>query len=380
MPSIPTKTGTTRAPNALTGNGVDTIGFADSLLVDSGFADLLGDYGSESDASTSQNGDDLADATSEAHDAFEDASQDDPVTDAANTTVGDTQTVGSLSVPRGTVAFIGAGAGIKAGRHVDLDARERLDVTMVGGGLGVGGLGIGAGIAILVPDEQVRAFVGTGASVEAALADPAGDVLIDARLKSDLSVLAVTAGFGGVAGLAAAVVVVNDSSDVSADIADASSSAAAASIGRADTVNLTADRDVATHVATLGAAGGGFASLGAAVVVVEQSGDAVAEVGDHARIGSPTRSVGGLSIDATNRATVGPFEGFSTTVVGLAVSFGGSGAAGVGVVTIDGDTEATIGNDVAIDASGAVAIDAESALTADIEADGGASARWRSGR
>ena len=56
-----------------------------------------------------------------------------------------TQMFGTTAVPRGTSAFIGKNANVHAGRNVDLDARERVDVKAVGGGFGVGGIGVGAG-------------------------------------------------------------------------------------------------------------------------------------------------------------------------------------------------------------------------------------------
>ena len=73
------------------------------------------------------------------------------------------QMFGTTTVPRGTSAFIGKNANVHAGRNVDLDARERVDVKAVGGGFGVGGIGVGAGIVIVSLDERVQAFVDSGA-------------------------------------------------------------------------------------------------------------------------------------------------------------------------------------------------------------------------
>ena len=275
------------------------------------------------------------------------------------------------TAPRGTSAFIGNNATLAAGRHVDLDARERVDVTMVGGGLGIGGSAIGAGIAVLTYDEQVQAFIGSGATLSAGTVDATGDVTVDARLRSDLSVLAVTGGFGTIAGLAAAVAVIDDRSNVSAYIEDGSSSGTGVKILRADSVNLTADHRAAIHTSTVGAAGGGFAALGAAVTIATVSGDTLAEIGDWTQIGSAAQRVNGVDVTATSTATVGPFGDAKTMAVGLAVSFIGAGAAGVAAVTIDSDTDAAIGSDAVLDANGEVKVEAISVATADVDADGG---------
>ena len=125
--------------------------------------------GNDSDgnpAPSTANSADIRDAAGDTQDTFDDAKPGDAFGTAG--APGATTTVGSQTVPRGTSAFIGRNANVDAGRDLALDAHERIDLQMVGGGLGVGGLGIGAGIAIVTVDERVQAFIGSGATVSAA--------------------------------------------------------------------------------------------------------------------------------------------------------------------------------------------------------------------
>jgi hypothetical protein len=263
---------------------------------------------------------------------------------------------------------------VNAGRHVDLDARERIQLTMIGGGLGIGGVGVGAGISILSLGEQVQAFIGSGAQVRAGSVDSSGDVTLDARLKADLSVLGVTGGFGTGFGVAAAVAVIHDNSDVKAFLEDQTDTATGVRILGADQVRITAERGVAIHVSTVGAAGGITGGLGAAVVVAEANGNTQARVGSFAQIGSESGApgVGAVTVQATSHASIGSFGSSAITSAAMAVGGVGALAAGVVVATIDVNTEASIGDEAGVYASGVVTVDADSVLHIDVDADGGA--------
>jgi hypothetical protein len=248
-----------------------------------------------------------------------------------------TGTVGTQTVPRGTSAFIGPSATVTAGHDVDLDAHEHVKLTMIGGGLGVGGAGVGAGIGILINDENIETFVGRGASVSAG--STTGEVSVHGSLDADLSVLGVTGGFGAIAGVAAAVVAVDDSSQVKAYLEDTSGTSAA-KILAAGAVSLTAERTSASHISTLGAAAG-FVGVGAAVVVVTVTGATQSFIGRGAQIGATTGtvSVGNVTVAAESTVTVNPFA--SAPVMGAALAAGaGAVSAGVVVVTI-GSVSAT---------------------------------------
>ena len=291
-----------------------------------------------------------------------------------------TVTVGTQTVPRGTSAFIGRSASVSAGRNVDLDAREHVKMTMVGGGLGVGGAGVGAGISVLIYDENVEAFVGQGASVSAGVVTSSGDVTIDAALNADLSVLGVTAGFGAIAGIAAAVVVVSDNSSVRAYLEDQSATSQAKVLA-ADDVSITATRTSAIHVSTVGAAAGIGGGVGAAVDVVNITGTTQAFIGQGAEIGAASGdlSVNDVTVSAIGTFTVGPFGDATTMGVAIGVGFVGGVSAGVAVVTIGsskaGDPPlvlAEIRSSADLRVSGKVTVQALSARGAEVEVDGGA--------
>ena len=180
--------GGTASDNALlsddgTGTG---IGSTDGDLTITGLTDILGDF-MNPDTGTTQ--DEVAqEGALLANGAYDDSGDTlgTPITTATGETVGNTGTVGTQTVPRGVSAFIGSNAGIDAGRNVDLDARERIKMTMVTGSVGGGAVGAGASITILVLDDPVQAFIGEDASVEAG-----SDVTLDAALTEDVYGLAV---------------------------------------------------------------------------------------------------------------------------------------------------------------------------------------------
>ncbi len=280
-------------------------------------------------AGTTHNSGDVQDAAQSAQTAFNGATPNAGLSGA--TSAQGATSVGSQTVPRGTSVFIARNADVTAGRDVDLDARERVELTMVGGGLGVGGVGLGAGIAVLTLDEQVTAFVGAGADISAG-----GNLTIDAALDADPSVLAVTAGFGAIAGVAAAVVVITDTSHVRAYLEDGASATDGVEVLQADAIRLTASRTTDVEAMTVGIGAGGFFGFGAAVVVVKIEGTTQATVGEWAQIGAATGTptVGDVELDASATATVNPFGDATTMSVALAASFGGAVSAGVVSVTI----------------------------------------------
>ena len=352
------------------GNGQsddDTDGASDGL----GQIAEPGDDPDGNAAGTTHNSGDVQDAAKSAQTAFNGATPNAGLS-GATSAQGETS-VGSQSVPRGTSAFIARNADVTAGRDVDLDARERVELMMVGGGLGVGGVGLGAGIAVMTLDEQVTAFVGAGADISAG-----GSFTIDAALDADPSVLAVTAGFGAIAGVAAAVVVITDKSQVRAYLEDGASATNGVEVLKADAVRLTASRTTDVEALTVGIGAGGFFGFGAAVVVVKIEGTTEATVGKWSQIGAATGTptVGDVELDASATATVGPFGDATTMSVALAASFAGAVSAGVVSVTIGEESGAPfvlaeIRDGADVHASGAVDVKAKSMLTPDVHAAGG---------
>ena len=193
--------------------------------------------------------------------------------------------MGSQTIPRGVSAFIGDSAVISAGGNVDLNARERVKMTLVTGNLAGGIAGIGASITILVLDDNEQAFIGQNAAVTAG-----ADVSLDAGLVEDVYGLAA-AGQGGVVCLGAQVVVLVDKGDQLAHI----DTGAHVHAGGQVKLNATANRTQFKAEAIGGQIGAG--AIGASVAVATVEGDTRAysngTIGDDTVLG---RRVAGHSI------------------------------------------------------------------------------------
>ncbi len=366
--------GSNESENAINGDGNKTATqFVDEQANPSSIGSLLTGYA----GSGSSNSADVASAANSAKTRF-DASEKPGANTIAGESVNALQTVGSASVPRGTTAFIGANANINAGRHIDLDASERINLRIIAGGLGAGGLGIGAGISVLTTGADVTAFIGQGATLRASTVDSTGDITVDAWLKADYALLGVTAGMGGFAGIAGSVAVVTDTSNVRAYVQNGTSAAAGdrARLLEVDQISLSATKNLTVKASTLGAGAGVAYGVGAAVTVINASGETRADIGNWTLIGdratTATDDVGGVSVTADSTIFATHFDGVKSMAIGLGVGYFAGGAAGVATVNLGGTIESRIGSDADVEASGAVVLDADSVLNADVDADGGA--------
>jgi hypothetical protein len=299
------------------------------------------------------------------------ATSGDTVSSASTATVSDSTTENATTIPRGTTAFIDGE--VNAGVNVDLDARARLDLNMVAGGVSIGAAaGIGASVGVITVDANVDAHIGSTAVVRAGTRVDSGDVLVDAQLENNTQVVAFAGGIGGTVGLGAAVVVVNDTSDNAAYIEDGSSDNSSAQITRADAVNLTADTDIDLAITTLQGSFAGGIAAGAAIARAEVSGSTTAYVGDHTRIGQASgETVGSLGMIADATLSAGSPSQFGTMAVGIAAGVA-AGAGGDADARITATTEAYIGADADITVTDAILVRAVSVGTADADADGGA--------
>ena len=71
-----------------------------------------------------------------------------------------------------TYARTGQAVTIDAGSNVLLAASDDTDLTTVSGGIGVGFVGIGAGVAVVSASKDTRAFIGAGSTVDARALQP----------------------------------------------------------------------------------------------------------------------------------------------------------------------------------------------------------------
>ena len=221
------------------------------------------------------------------------------------------------AVTSGTTAFIGANNTVTALGSIDLDARDKVDMRVVSGGVGVGGAGFGASVIVVTVDRAVGAEVRGGSILSAGTGAGQG-VFIDGKLDLDFDGLAFAGGFGGIVGIAGGVVVFNDTSDVSAGLADATSDAAGVQITQAGTVAIRAVSDVTVRASALGVGASFFAGAGASVVVIDADGSATARVGDFAKIGSSgVGNVGSVSVDAVANADIDNYPGFEPMTIAI---------------------------------------------------------------
>jgi filamentous hemagglutinin family protein len=208
-------------------------------------------------------------------------------------------------------------ASVKAAKEVRIDATSSDDIVSVTMGFAGGGsTGVGGAVSVGVVKNDVEAYIGKSASVDAD-----GNVLVNAQDDVTAVLTAGAGAGGGTAGVGASLAVATLLGTTKAYV------------GENATVNARGNRDAATVY------GGG--------TVITQQSDSPTMPGDLAA--KHTESARGLSVTAYNR------EKLVTTVVGGA----GGGTAGVaGTVSanvIANTTEAYIGRGAQINASNGAA-------------------------
>ncbi|MDQ0612685.1 hypothetical protein QF046_000326 [Microbacterium sp. W4I4] len=239
----------------------------------------------------------------------------------------------------------GVSAGIYGTVHsmladVEVVARERVDVFVLAGAVAGGAGAIGAGIAILNIAGRVDAGIFGTAVVSAG-----GAVRVTADLDENVTIIAVTGTVGAVA-VAGQILVLTDTSSTTAHIDDSADVLKAAA---GIFVTAHSDKTAAGYAVGITIALGG---VGAAISVIEVSGDTTALIGDVA-IGAGG-AIGGITVTAT--------DAFDPTAWAIGVVGGvGIGLSGiVAVITYSGLTRAasfahgavTIGGGVSVQAFG----------------------------
>ncbi|HKT57060.1 MAG TPA: hypothetical protein VJR25_09840, partial [Microbacterium sp.] len=219
--------------------------------------------------------------------------------------------------PEGTASAV-CGSVHSLGGDVQVKAIEHLDVFALAGAVAGGAGALGAGITVMSIGDAVDAGIYNGASVSAA-----GTVGVHAEDDENVTDIGVAGALGGIA-IGAQVVVLTDSSSQKAHIDDGAVIPTAGTLLRVD---ATANRTLAAYAIgiTLAAAG-----AGAAVSVIELSGDTQALIGTVA-IGSGG-AIGGIDVEATDDVT--------PTILAVGV-VAGAGLALSGIVTVVDDSGTT---------------------------------------
>ena len=244
---------------------------------------------------------------------------------------------------KGTNAKI-TGATVTTGNDLVVYANEDVEFDITMGAVGVGAVGVGASIGVDIIKSNVSASAG-GTLV-------AGNQLrVASNLDQDVHVLSV-AGGGGFVGLGAAVVVIVDVANSTAQIESGSTVNGAASV----VLDARANEHVTGR--TIGAAIGA-AAAGASFVLIDMDGDVGAVAGDNVRFGN-TAQVGSVTITA-DAAVRGEAD-----VWALAGGLGYAITGNFAVVDVTPVVRAEF-NGLSINASGAVSVSANASPSARAE-------------
>ncbi|MCP3989260.1 MAG: hypothetical protein GY724_09315, partial [Actinomycetia bacterium] len=259
-------------------------------------------------------------------------------------------TINSTAPVAGTEASIASGAVVEAGDDIRVTAYEDTEVDIVVGGVAGGFVGIGASVAVLSVAANTTAYA-------AGTLTAGDDIVISAILDDDIDVISLS-GSGGFVGLGAAVVVVNDTSVVSAYIGNG------ADITSADMVTVTAT-DNRLFAGETGQISVGAVGAGASFVKINVGNDAVVEtrafIGDNVDIAQGVGSVNGVGILTDTDITA------HARTTGIAAGIGAA-TANFAFVNLENEVEARIGNSTDIEVLND--IDIEANLSIDGHAEG----------
>ena len=258
------------------------------------------------------------------------------------------------SFPRGTSAFLAKNATVNAGRHIDIDAREHIELKSKIGGIGAGAVGVGIGVGIVNNDTPVTSFVDAGASISAGTVVSTGAISLDAQLDTKFDLTSFV-GTGGGAALGAAVAVIVDESDVQAYVVGSSLT----EIKQGAALNIKAESDYEIDALTPNVAVGGV-SAGASIVVTTLSGDTIAFIGPDTKVGQSS----GITIGDVNLIADADYDVEADAWVVSAGMVNGF-AVNVGWIDIDADVYAYIGDSVTIIATGDITVKSISQTDAD---------------
>jgi hypothetical protein len=239
--------------------------------------------------------------------------------------------VGSASVTTGL------GSIISAGRNLNLNARERVDLNQTSGTGVAGALAIGGSVVVGTISDQ--ASLETQGSLSAV-----GDINLTADFNDKLTGRAY-AGSGGLVGLGAQVVIYTDNAN--------SSNRVGSSIGQAKNVQIRANNTRVIDPQSIGGTIGGVvagASIARATVTGNTTAALLTSLGQ-----APGLTVNNLTIQATTTTTATP-----TARAVAAGVLSGSGAETVATLTpsgltvlafVDPGVNVRVANDVTVDAS-----------------------------
>lgn len=245
-----------------------------------------------------------------------------------------------------TRALVGSQANIGATRDVTVDANNVFDSLSVTGGIGIGGtVGVGVAAAVNTLNNTTEAAIGSQAQVQAA-----GLTSVHAESSDEMDSFAVGAAGGGTVAVGGAVLVNVVNTSTSASIgasADINQSVGGLTQG----VEVAASADTRLFEVVAGAGGGGTVGGGAASDVTLIDKDVNALIG----AGAQVRAGGDIAVTADST------ESLRSNTVGAGVG-GVAGVAGsVAVYSVAVETHALISQNALAHANNNLVVDAQAA-------------------
>jgi hypothetical protein len=346
----------------------DVQSYTDDQLADRTLSGLLGGYTSQEDADgdTIGNPAELQSTMQSARSDIDQSRPNDAVGNAVDTETqtasdtgdsSDSHTEPETQPISGTVASVGSGAVVTAGRDIEVEATDELALNQeVGGGTG-GIVGVGGAVAIANLDQNTQATVKAGATLSAG-----DDVVINASGTEAYNGNSIS-GNGGLVGLGARVVIVDSTSAQTASVGDNVTIAQAANVtpdDGADGVQISARRSQSLEATSRGGEAGLLAA-GASIGRITVGGSASATVGNQVTIGQSQNgeaTVASFTLDTDSDITA------SADVLAIAIGIG-AGTGNDATVDVDPELTASIGNGTTVN----VQNDIEVATTSEIDAD-----------
>ena len=188
-----------------------------------------------------------------------------------------TKTINATTVPSGTSAKIGVLGTTTAGNNLEVKAINIIDMQILSGAGAVTFFGsVGGSVSVININENVEASI--SGTLSSGTINSNGDIVVTAYMKEDIDGHAYAGSVGGLAGLGAQVVIISDSSNVSAYI-DGD-----ATIINADQILITAQVDQNLSSQSIGGALGAVGA-GASVAYATSASTVQAYVEDNAIIG-----------------------------------------------------------------------------------------------
>jgi hypothetical protein len=332
-----------RSLKSNSGNAATTGGYADHDASAQAITGLLGGYKGDDDSSTR-----VTNAVEGASATIQQSTPKTATNGALNASV----------APEGTSASVHGSAVVSAGRNVQVLADDLVALNLVAGAGAVGLVGVGGAVVVAHIASHTNAYVDSGTTVSAV-----GDVSVIAGFHETGSnpSVGVTgeayAGAGGLVGLGAKVVEINDDSQQNAYLNNG------AIVAKANQVNVEASNIARFDADAFGVEVGGLAA-GAAIAQVNVTGQTEAFTGRGARIGEQLgQSVGSLNIEAQNLTLI------KTRARAVAAGIG-AGTGNQADSEFSPTIRASLGPDSQVLTAQSIVIDAESSQGASADVEG----------